>query len=187
MPKHSKDTNSYSMVVITNKRPDGRFQYKVTLPKKLGDTAMSVRESVSGEFTLSNIGYGKDDPTVVFRLDRFSNPSEPTQKHLVEAEWDKLSCPFCGEVADPPIFPEGTDPISHKLTHECGATYYADRSDVRTQREWNGIKGTGKDWKIVHNYHVQFGRVASDLPPDFDVKDSDDRLVHVLFLKPSIL
>ena len=184
MPKHSRNTNSYSMIVITNQRPDGRFQYKVTLPKTLGDTALSMRETVSGEFTLSGIGHGKDDPVVVFRLDRFRNPPESIQEQLLEATWENPTCPFCGEIAEAPLFPEGTDPISHRRTHECGSKYYADRSDERTEREWNSIKGTGKDWRIIHNYHVQFGKMAVDLPPDFDVIESDDRLVHVIFLKP---
>ena len=184
MPKHSRNTNSFSMLVITNKRPDGRFQYKVTLPKSLGDTAMSTRGQVSGEFTLAEIGHGKKDPTMVFRLDKFRNPSESIQKRILEATWEELRCPYCGEVAEAVLFPEGAEPISHKLTHACGSVYYADRSDLRTEKEWNTIKGTGNDWKIVHNYHIQLGKTTSDLASDFDVKESDDRLVHVIFLKP---
>ena len=41
-------------------------------------------------------------------------------------------------------------------------------------------------WKIVHNYHVQFGRTASNLHPDFDLIDYENRLTHVIFLKPSL-
>lgn len=92
MPRHAEDTNTYSMIVVTNKRPDGRFQYKVTLPKRLGDSAMSGAIPVTGEFTLSEVGYGHSDPTVVFRLDRFRNPTVETQQKLMAAEWTELVC-----------------------------------------------------------------------------------------------
>ena len=185
MPRHSRNTNSYSMIVVTNKRPDGRFQYKVTLPKRLGDAAMSGKVNTTGEFTLSEIGYGGSDPTMIFTLERFSNPSEAVQEEFMRAEWKSLTCPFCGEPATPPLFPEGGEPISEKLVHSCGSRYYADRSDTRRAQEWEQIKGTDRSWRIVHNYHVLLGKVAQNLSPDFDVDDGGTRLCHVIFLKPS--
>jgi hypothetical protein len=185
VPRHPDNTNAYSMVVVTNKRPDGRFQYKVTLPKRLGDAAMSGAIPVTGEFSLSEVGYGHDDPTVVFRLDRYRNPSADTQRNFMAAEWTKLVCPFCNQEAEPPLFPEGAEPISHKMAHDCGSHYYADRSDLRSARKWEEIKGTGSSWRIVHNYHVLLGKVASNLPADFDVDDGGTMLCHVIFLAPT--
>ncbi len=185
MPKHSEDANSYSMIVVTNKRPDGRYQYKVTLPKRLGDAAMSGKVQTTGEFSLAEIGYGTNDPTMVFKLEQFCNPPVAVQEEIMRAEWEPLTCPFCGDLATPPLFPESADPISHKLVHSCGSRYYADRSDTKSAREWELIKGTGKSWKIVHNYHVLLGKVAPNLSPDFDVNDGGTRLCHVMFLKPT--
>ncbi len=183
MPRHSEDTNSFTMRVITNRRPDGKQQYKVTLPKQIGDLALAINKSVYGEFHLKQLP-DYEQKELVFEMSFYRNPSESHQEAMINTEWQPLRCPYCEVLAEPLMFPEGADPISHKRTHTCGSIYYADRSDNRSKSEWDKIPGTGKDWKIVHNYHIQFGKVGNNLSPDFDILDDDDRLVHVIFNRP---
>ncbi|MGY5853806.1 MAG: hypothetical protein RTU92_09590 [Candidatus Thorarchaeota archaeon] len=182
MPRHREDIYSYTMRVITNRRPDGEQQYKLTLPKPIGDMAISIKKIVTGEFTIKQLP-DFEQRELVFEILFHRNSSESDQEKLLNADWQFLRCPFCEKKAAPLTFPEGAYPISYRRTHSCGAVYYADRSDRRSEIEWNEIPGTGRDWKIVHNYHIQFGMVASGISPDFDVLDDDDRLVHVIFRK----
>ena len=171
MPRHSKTTHKFSLSVLHNKRADGKIQYKITLPKRLAAKAWASSEPVTGEIFLSRSHNSDAKDRLSCTIYMFRNESEEYQRELLNATWKPLMCPFCNEVAEPPLFPEGTDPISHKLTHSCGSIYYVDRSDTRSREEWNNIKGTGRSWIIVHNYHVQFGRTASNLHPDFDLID----------------
>ena len=52
MPKHRDDDYSYTMRVITNRRPDGRNKYTVTLPKSIGNASYANREII-GEFRIN--------------------------------------------------------------------------------------------------------------------------------------
>jgi hypothetical protein len=183
VPRHSIDENKFTMRVVTNKRPDRKMQYKVTLPKSLGDRALAIDDLVAGEFSLSQSKFGDEELDLYFSMYLFRNPSEEVQRTLIEANWKELTCPYCGKRAEPLIFPKGTDPISHKMSHDCGALYYADRSDRRSKREWEDIQKGTQAWTVVHNYHIQIGLVASELDPDFDIDSEDDRLVHVIFIE----
>ena len=144
------------------------------------------QESINGEFFITRVRNGNERNGLGVLLTRFRNGSESYQRDLMTADWKPLKCPFCKEEAEPPVFPQGADPFSHKLTHACGSTYYVDRSDNRCEAEWNEIRGTRKDWKIVHNYHILIGKTASNLHPDFDIIDDDSQITHVVFLKPRL-
>ena len=184
MPRHSDDRNSYTLRVVTNKRPDGKLQYKVTLPKPLGEMAEAIDDTVIGDFSLSKVKCGDESLQLYMNLFLFRNPSESVQEQLLQTNWHELICPYCGQPATPPTFAKGAEPISHKLTHICGATYYVDRSDRRSKGTWDDIqkKSTG-DWKIIHNYHIQIGKVGTDLDPDFDIDEYGSMLSHVIFLR----
>ena len=184
LPRHQEDANSYTLRVITNKRSDGKTQYKITLPKPLGDMAGAIDDSIVGEFFLSKIRCGDEELDLYMSMFLFNNPSESDQELLIRANWQALTCPYCGKSAEPPLFPKGAEPISHKLVHVCGATYYVDRSDRRSMREWSDIQERSPgDWRIVHNYHIQIGKVGTNLPEDFDIDLHDSRLNHVIFVK----
>jgi hypothetical protein len=185
MPRHKEGTYAFTMNVVSNKRPDGRYQYKITLPKALGDMTLGIKGSIIGEFELSEIGYGKNDPSLVFSLYRFENNDVSIQKQLYATKWTDLICPFCNKKAAPLIFNEWNDPISQKGKHACGAMYYADRSDTRRAKDWESIrKRVGGEWEIIHNYHIELGKVGSNLDFDFDINHGKTRMVHVIFLKP---
>ena len=185
MPKHAKRTHSFRLNVLKNKRPDGKNQYKITFPKQLAENAWAGNEAIFGEFILKRKNQAKED-SLICSLHRFRNESEQYQRKVLNANWSALTCPFCGEEAKPPIFPEGSDPISHQQTHSCGSIYYADRSDRRTAMEWKEISRNKRNWVIIHNYDILTGRTASNLHPDFDVFDNDSRITHVIFLKPQL-
>ena len=184
MPRHQENRNSYTLRVVTNERPDGKSQYKVTLPKPLGDMAKAIDDTVNGEFFLSQAKLGDEQLDLYMTMSLFRNPSEPIQQLLMKTHWQDLICPYCKKPATPPLFPKGAEAISHKLSHQCGATYYVDRSDRKSERQWDDLaKRSHGDWCIVHNYHIQIGKVGVDLDPDFDVDEYCTCLAHVIFVK----
>ena len=79
MPRHREDTNQYTMRVITNRRPDGKQQYKVTLPKSLGDKVLAINKSVYGEFHLKQLP-DFDQKELAFEMLFHRNPSASIQE-----------------------------------------------------------------------------------------------------------
>jgi len=187
MPRFKENAHSFNINVVKNQRADGKYQYKATLPKRLVDFAFGTGKQVSGEFFLVQADREEERTSIAFRLKRYRNSSMKTQKEQHQATWTTLKCPYCGLEAEPLIFSKGENPISVINTHSCGAQYYADRSDNRAMSEIEDTMGfKSKDWTLIHNYQIQIGRVASSLPEDFDILENDDRLVHVIFLKPNM-
>ncbi|MHA1907832.1 MAG: hypothetical protein ACW98Y_11100 [Candidatus Thorarchaeota archaeon] len=187
MPRFKQNSHSFNLNVIKNQRADGKYQYKATIPKQLVEFTIGTGKQVSGEFFVVQEDQEEERSSLALRLRRFRNLSEKVQREMHQAKWESLLCPYCKKEVEQPTFPKGMYPISDMMFHSCGAKYYADRSDTRGASEIKKISGyKGKDWVVIHNYHIQFGRIATDLPPDFDVLEMDDRMVHVIFLNPRI-
>ncbi|RLB78531.1 MAG: hypothetical protein DRH24_14245, partial [Deltaproteobacteria bacterium] len=143
MEFHEKqeDTFSYTRRVTFIRRADGDSEYRVTIPKSLGDRVANGSEDViAGRFILyvedEDTPSGPGGKTLQLQLESVPYATHETYAKAHASRWEPLTCPFCGAEVARPQWSVASRPESDILKCHCGAEYYADLFGDEAITDW---------------------------------------------------